>query len=130
MGKDSRVDVLELTIRNPYMTGVEVGRLVGISRERVRQLRNEMGLPTRAVARSSYCPHCGNPFPAWKQQMFCSRLCRRNSTLIPVPCEACGKINFYNRKRVTCLQSKGKQQHFWCDYKCRGVSLGKNNKGG
>ena len=85
--------VKELRMFNPFMTMSDIARLVGISRQRVFQILQQEGLPTRHFIRqiNKYqykCLECGKI----SANKFCSEECQKQWQQIPVVCTRCGKL--------------------------------------
>ena len=64
LGLETRKRVRELRESNLFMSMSEIGRLVGISRQRVFQILQEEGLPTKHLSRQVnkhryHCQVCG-----------------------------------------------------------------------
>ena len=57
-------DVLILRDENPDMTMAEIGRNLGVSRERVRQILNNHNKPTKTKpnVQKYFCPRCGKGY--------------------------------------------------------------------
>jgi hypothetical protein len=71
--------VISLRTANPRLSTVEIGREVGVTRERVRQILKSERLPTRPPS-EYFCPDCG-------------RATRRTtSTGLPSRCPACHAV--------------------------------------
>lgn len=51
--------VVELRNKHPFMKAIEIARQVRVSRERVRQILTERGLPTTVALPSNLCRACG-----------------------------------------------------------------------
>jgi len=94
-GEFIRQQVKELRMSNLSMTMSEIARLMGISRQRVFQILQENGLPTKHLVRqiNNYrynCPVCGKI----SINKFCSDECKKQWQQIPVVCTRCGKLFF------------------------------------
>jgi len=129
--KQRRKKIVALRQSDPKMTLQAIGndKEVGLSRERVRQILNDEGLPSSGIdARRiiRYCIQCGKELKG-KIKSFCNKDCisaYHNNTFV---CEACGKTftrpKSYNiRKGV--LQSPIR----FCNRKCLGAWMGRQNK--
>ena len=80
---------------NLFMTMSDIARLVGISRQRVCQILQQEGLPTRHLIRQTNkyqynCLLCGKI----STNKFCSEECQKLWRQIPVVCTRCGKLFF------------------------------------
>jgi transcription elongation factor Elf1 len=92
---DTRQRVKELRMSNMFMSMSAIARLIGISRQRVFQILQEEGLPTKhlvkPVNKAQYsCLACGKISP----NKFCSSECQKQWRQIPVVCTRCGKLFF------------------------------------
>ena len=95
LGLNTRERVEELRMSNLYMSMSAIARTVGISRQRVFQILQEDGLPTKHLARAinkyQYsCLACGKI----STHKFCSNECKKQWHQIPVVCTRCGKLFF------------------------------------
>lgn len=80
--------VIEAVSANPCIYNAKVGQTLGISRERVRQIRERAGLPKRPSSQSRvYCLNCGNETV---NQFYCCRVCEHEYTHPLVECHNCG----------------------------------------
>jgi len=92
---DTRQRVKELRMSNRFISMSAIARLIGISRQRVFQILQEEGLPTKhlvkPVNKDQYsCPVCGKI----STNKFCSNECKKQWHQIPVVCSRCGKLFF------------------------------------
>ena len=100
LGLNTREQVRELRMSNLYMSMSAIARLIGISRQRVFQILQEEGLPTKhlvkPVNKDQYsCLVCGKI----STNKFCSNECKTQWHQIPVVCTRCGKLFFRNVHR-------------------------------
>lgn len=124
--------IREIREQNPDAVPSHIAQALGISRERVRQLLNGMGLPTsmQLPAKQRLCP-CGDP--AGKGRVYCSDQCRRAAHLSSdnyetMTCPTC-KVEFSkSRKKVAWQRARG-QVSFYCSVPCR-PSPGRIRRGG
>ena len=81
------VQVIELLQENPDMTNALLSEAVGITRQRVSQIRIKNNLPA-ADRRQRWhpCPACGKSTRA--RQNFCSKACQHDQ--VRLTCETCG----------------------------------------
>ena len=96
-GQDIRKRVRELRLTDMFMTMAEIARIVGVSRQRVFQILQEEGLPTKHLVRQSNkyrysCLVCGKI----STHKFCSDKCKEQWQQIPVVCTRCGRLFFRN----------------------------------
>jgi len=100
LGSNTREQVKKLRISNLFMSMSAIARLIGISRQRVFQILQEEGLPTKhlvkPVNKDQYsCLVCGKI----STNKFCSNECKTQWHQIPVVCTRCGKLFFRNVHR-------------------------------
>lgn len=122
-----RSEVLALVVEpGEAVSFAEIGRRVGLSRERVRKIVRVAGSDARKSGRRQYytCAECGKPFTAWPSNIkqgrrFCSLQCvGRNHSGPRVPrltfrCEVCGRT--YTRRA-----SQVKERTRFCSRACQG----------
>ena len=94
---DTRERVCQLRFNDMFMTMAEIARIVGVSRQRVFQILQEEGLPTKHLVRQSNkyrysCLVCGKI----STHKFCSDKCKEQWQQIPVVCTRCGRLFFRN----------------------------------
>lgn len=113
----------------------EIGRTVGISRERVRKIARAAGSLARVRGKRQelVCPQCGKMFTAvpWqikRRRRYCSRRCAQQarqrggrSPILVFRCESCGQP--YTRKAYEV--SRGRPTRF-CSRECHGKWLASN----
>jgi len=92
---DTRQRVKELRMSNRFISMSAIARLIGISRQRVFQILQEEGLPTKhlvkPVNKDQYsCLVCGKI----STNKFCSNECQKQYRQIPIVCTRCGKLFF------------------------------------
>ena len=113
--------IFRLRRRNPCMTLDRIGALAGITRERVRQILHQGGLPTKALRqlRLRYeCPGCGSILRSPKSRC---RACAMGTFV----CEVCGK-EFQRRVAVQRSLFRRGYKHIFCTRRCRGVYAGRS----
>lgn len=115
---------------NPCATLQEMGDRFGVSKERVRQVLNEMDLPTRHFSEKKMvsCLKCGNPIKEGKE--FCDRECQNDYNTILITCSQCG--NLMERKACKTLLTENKirlgyKGNFFCSKRCQGFWLAENH---
>jgi len=95
LGSNTREQVKKLRISNLFMSMSAIARVIGISRQRVFQILQEEGLPTKhlvkPVNKDQYsCLACGKISP----NKYCSNECQKQWRQIPIVCTRCGKLFF------------------------------------
>jgi len=84
--------VLEILRERPTISYSIVAHEVGVTRERVRQIAQKNGYPSRqGILKPKICPVCGDIY--YKRRVYCSRICFNKSRCkrIVVSCYNCGK---------------------------------------
>jgi predicted DNA-binding transcriptional regulator AlpA len=120
---DTRNRVRDLRSADLFMKMSEIARIVGVSRQRVYQILQEEGLPTKQhVKKCLYaCPVCGRI----TNHKFCSGECRKEWLQIPVICSECG--NLFIRSRSKFMNSYPHHSNvLFCSKKCTGKWLNKH----
>ena len=118
--------VKELRVSNLFMTMSEIARLVGISRQRVFQILQEEGLPTKHLVRpvNKYqynCLVCGKI----STNKFCSNECQKQWRQIPIVCTRCGRIFF--RSATQLLHNyRTHYRNLFCSKYCAGKWIGEH----
>ena len=129
-----RTTIQELRQKNPYATQSEIGRAVGLTRERVRQLLKKMGLPPvvkdPSKSPSYFCDYCGKliyaPRSAYSKLKYCNRECYKNSRIATVECHICGNPFALPLSQWTARVKR--QNTVTCSMACRGVTIGRQIK--
>lgn len=79
---------------NPDMTLIEIGELVGVSKERVRQILSKANVETRSTNRIPKplpnCRRCGEIVPT-RNRIYCSNECQHPDGRTIVNCHFCNK---------------------------------------
>jgi len=126
MSADTRQRVKELRVTNHFMTMAEIARVVGITRQRVFQVLQEEGLPTkhlvRPVKKYQYnCLVCGKI----STNKFCSKECEKQWRQIPIVCTKCGRIFF--RSTTQLLHNyRTHNRSLFCSKDCAGKWIGEH----
>ena len=107
----------------------QIGDSLGVTREYVRQILSEAGLPTRHWRPSYICNFCFKEFTpdASHSKTFCSPKCSKQYTLITLECESCGDLFAANYSRISYQIRERGQQHFYCSRSCKGKATGLND---
>ena len=111
-----RIDVIQLLTAEPYLSNAEVGRRLGLSRQRVMEMRRQGGLPaSQATQRIGWhpCLRCGIQIPP--KRKYCSRACQWD--YIQLVCDECGK-EFQRPRRMA-----ARYKHHLCSQTCKGSWL-------
>ncbi|MCD6421954.1 DUF2116 family Zn-ribbon domain-containing protein [bacterium] len=123
-------EVVLLRVTHPELSCAEIGRRVGLTRERVRQILSKFKLPTRAKREpQGYCAFCGKPL--YKKRKFCSARCRSDYSkfcVVVCKCANCGKL--FKRKLSGMKYHRKHGGNLFCSKKCTGAYLGRMRKKG
>lgn len=117
--------IYRLRRENPNWPAAEIARHVGCSRERVRQLLNRTGLPTKAMLPPppdyGCCAGCGVKATAKRKGDFCL-LCRRSrvTQLVCVNCKTQFTRKAYMEERSV---RHGRRTGPFCGKRCHGFWL-------
>lgn len=114
--------VIALKIYNPEIKATEIAELVGLTRERVRQILNKYGMPTKVSKMHRPCAHCGHDVNHYVN-LFCSAECRYLNFNIELECEVC-KEKFYRSRTRHEINLRRGYQHIYCSKQCQGHYLG------
>ena len=116
--------VIALKIYNPEIKAIEIAKLVGVSRERVRQILIKYDMPTKVSKMHRPCVRCGEDVKHYVN-LFCSSECRYLNFNIELECEVC-KERFYRLRTRHELNLNRGYEHVYCSKQCQGHWLGKN----
>jgi hypothetical protein len=126
--RDSALRILQV---NPSLSYAEVGRLLGVSRERIRQVAGSSRRPAR------YCAACGKRIRLLRdgvtQTAYAQGYCRdcwtaekarrREEHLRSFVCEWCGGVFSRSVGSVRRQEDRGRRIR-WCSKHCQGKWLG------
>jgi len=84
----NKQSIFTLREENPEWTLDAIGKEVGVTRERVRQILKKRGLPTKAKRTPKLCAACNIRIEASRK--FCSPECRKKNSSITFTCSFCG----------------------------------------
>jgi predicted RNA-binding Zn-ribbon protein involved in translation (DUF1610 family) len=114
----ARIDeVRELHLKGK--TDSEIAREIGISRERVRQLRVKLGVP-RNVKLSNRCFDCGKPMRAGRKRCPECHQAFKDAQWASMRCDNCGKEYVIRASRARAKSKKGSKYDF-CSKRCQGL---------
>ena len=123
-GQATRAAIIALRKENPYMKATVMADVIGVSRERVRQLLIVLDLPTSFFAVVKECEQCKEPLPnTLPRSKYCSRKCYSDSRHSMYVCDDCGKLFRRRTKLVNILEDRGYRYKF-CDRRCLGSYAG------
>ena len=113
--------VLDIRKKDPLRKAIDIAQEVGISRERVRQLLNELGLPTnlKNPKKIYLCSGCGRSILYTQRRTMLCAICKIKSNYQLVTCQGCGE-QFPRRNCVVRTSKKRGYEHVFCSYSCNG----------
>ena len=94
LARARREAILEYRRDDPYATLAEIAQLVGVTRERVRQVLLKHLLPTTAVTVAKAvrrCKVCYKPITRNGSKHYCSMACLTKDHQVSLVCSVCGK---------------------------------------
>lgn len=112
-------EVLKILGEDPEVPYSIVADMVGVTRERVRQIAQRNGFPSRiGKLKPKICPVCGATF--YLRNIYCSPVCRHRAIRrrIVVSCNQCGKPI-----ERTPGKMRSKSGNYFCNRKCFGKWL-------
>lgn len=121
---ETKNKVSELRQENPEMKAIDIAKRVGVSRERVRQILIDLGLPTN-FNKPVFCKSCGVRIDSRGSTGFCQKCYLEAlhethwATLI---CDGCGKEY---ELRLSVISRRQHNKHHSCSNKCKGSWFGK-----
>lgn len=115
-------------LKHPEWTLQTIGAEVGVTRERVRQILNRLGLSTtfEGYHVGHPCPGCG-VHVSTREPLYCSKQCRYASLRLLLTCDQCGK-QFMRRAKVASRHlieshSNYKGLHSFCSNLCKNLFI-------
>ena len=113
--------LVELLTKTPTLTNVELANTLGVTRQRVSQVRRELNLPPVPSRKIEWhpCRACGKLIRS--RRIYCNRACQFG--YISLTCETCGVVFHRSRRVVEQNKSKG-YKHIWCGKQCQGSWFG------
>lgn len=109
--------VLALRETDPSLPSVRIAETVGLTRERVRQILKEAGLPTYLPRHYGYCASCGNDIPRGRT-LYCSLECRHAAVRVTFNCALCGTSKTLRRSAYNAQVRRG-YKNMYCSVGCR-----------
>jgi hypothetical protein len=111
---------------NPCATLQELSDSFGVTRERIRQVLNELELPTKHYSEKKMvsCLQCGSPIKEGKE--FCNLKCQNAYNTILITCSQCGKLMERKACQTLLTESRmklGYKGNFFCSKRCQGFWL-------
>jgi len=100
---------------HPEWTLDAIGKEVGVTRERVRQILKKRGLPTKARKTSKLCAVCS--IRVAYSRKFCSPECRRKNSSITFKCSFCN-VDVTWSKAIFNAQKRRGYKNIHCSREC------------
>ena len=114
----TRSEAITLRIHEPYLTLPEIGKRLGVSKQRIFTILKQEGMPTKGIYQRKilvYCPVCHNPTP--NKQSVCPGKCKEAIKFILTACEFCHVV-FQRKKRIIKDSYKRGYLHIFCSTSC------------
>jgi len=113
--------VLDIRKKDPVRKAIDIAIELGISRERVRQLLNQLGLPTnlKSPKQIYLCRNCGHTIRYGQRKSMLCFICRTKTLYQELTCDVCGK----RFPRRTCVVRAGEKRGYertFCSPECNG----------
>ena len=110
---------------NPCATLQQIGDKYGVTREWVRQILSQEGLPTAAIIEKHliYCLNCGKETSTPK---FCNLDCFSAYHHIEVVCSQCDKLFPLRRSTLIAHVKRNTSGLLFCSMRCQGKWASKN----
>ena len=121
--------VLLIRKNAPYATQSDIAKLLGVTRERIRQILKKHGLPPVVKRPPKYhqCLYCGaNILTKFYRRQYCDEHCRTLHLWGIYPCDVCGKDIAMRHKEYQ--HRRRRFRSFTCSYTCRTVVIRDANK--
>ena len=128
----TKYKVVERRLLNPCATLEQIGREVGVTKERVRQILKKYNQPTKHFVQRYLCLNCGSVLPTknkYSPPLFCNKKCRYEYAHPLMECEVCGILVRRNVKRMIWENLHNPLrtgEHIFCGKKCHGIWFGRN----
>ncbi len=111
-------EIVALRKKYPCYSLQKIGKLAGLSRERIRQILSRAGERTARLPHGN-CLHCGKVLTRRKAR-FCNGDCRHLYSNPEIECSQCG-VHF--RRQLSSLYHN--KTLFFCSKRCQGRWLGR-----
>ena len=117
--------VLEIRSENPTASNSEIGRRLGLTRERVRQILGKEGIKTARKPRAGiFCKSCGKSLHDARAKGPLCLSCIVRSSIVTLTCAYCSKAFPRTRRSIKPGKKRG-QINFYCSRRCWGKVAGK-----
>jgi len=111
----NKQSVFTLRENYPEWTLDAIGKEIGVTRERVRQILKKRGLPTKAKRTPKLCAVCSIRIETSRK--FCSTECRKKNSRITFLCSFCG-LSVEWPKSVYNAQKRRGYRNIHCSREC------------
>ena len=121
-----KAEFIQARLNNPCATLEELGKKLGVSRERVRQVLKEskvVNVKAYHEKKLVYCLNCGTETD---NQQFCSRDCWKKYKTIEVACSQCHGLFTIGQADLIARTKRHSISQIFCSYKCNGQWAGTN----
>ena len=105
--------VERLRTQHPDYSLRNIANVVDISRERVRQILVDAGLPTAKRKILKYCLNCGRPRRSHYLK-YCGRACERSYVREVLICASCGKEFLRLKSQILAANKRGFKNAYCC----------------
>ena len=136
MNSNARSHIIDLRMKNPKITQTEMAREIGCSRERVRQILNDLNyvlVPNNSEKNTvvQYCSNCNvmvyvKKSKSNKKYIFCNNECENIYKYQDLNCVECKNLYIIPRNIYNTRLRRGYKLNF-CSKECQGRYLGKNH---
>ena len=126
-----RYDTLRLLQCSPQISNTEIGRRVGVSRERVRQILGNRWGTARGVPLKIHCRECGtliraqDNYTAYKQHLCMKHFVPKRVQWVELTCEICSAPFWRTSSEIRSAKNQGQNKRF-CSKYCLGKWAGDN----
>jgi hypothetical protein len=111
----NKQSVFTLREEHPDWTLDAIGKEVGVTRERVRQILKKKGMPTKSTRIPKVCSVCG--IRVETSRKFCSSECRKKNSSITFKCSFCN-VDVTWAKSVFNAQKRRGYKNIHCSREC------------
>lgn len=117
----TRDRVIALRTHDQTLRATHIAKMVGVSRERVRQILSGEGLSTKVPFTSfAFCEDCNKRLST--KSRFC-KVCFMKSRRMELVCMSCGTAYQIRKKEVETRRARGYKLNF-CSRRCLGAHAG------
>jgi predicted RNA-binding Zn-ribbon protein involved in translation (DUF1610 family) len=125
---ETALKAIAIKSRYPCSTLADIGRELGVSRERVRQVLVRANIQTKIRKVKPFCKDCGNELTHYNIYERCQK-CLTIYKSVPLVCDNCGRMFYRGQSEVIAhskdIRYKGKS---FCCKKCSGKYKSNNKR--